>query len=66
VGGKPHSAHLKGLAVDISIADNRRRFKIIKEALELGFRRVEIGTKNDIKLWVHLDMDESLPQDILF
>jgi zinc D-Ala-D-Ala carboxypeptidase len=61
VGGKRDSAHLKGLAADILISDCTRRFDIVKAALALGFRRLEIGRD-----WVHLDCDLSLDQDVLF
>jgi hypothetical protein len=66
VGGKQNSAHLRGLAADIMIQNDRYRFSIIKAACGYGFRRIEIGTIKDVKLWVHLDIDDSLPQDVLF
>jgi zinc D-Ala-D-Ala carboxypeptidase len=61
VAGKPGSAHLKGLAADISITDDHRRFLIVRAAMEVGFRRLEVGRD-----WVHLDCDGSLPQDVIF
>jgi uncharacterized protein YcbK (DUF882 family) len=61
VGGKYDSAHLRGLAADIVATDSTKRFKIVQAALAVGFRRLEVG-----KTWVHLDIDESLPQDVIF
>lgn len=55
------SAHTKGKAVDIKCLDSRTRFKILKAAFEVGFRRIEPR-----ETWVHLDVDESKPQDVVF
>jgi hypothetical protein len=65
-GASRNSAHTRGLAVDISIIDSNQRFMIVFHAIHIGFNRIEIGTKRDIKLWVHLDIDPSLPQNMLF
>jgi uncharacterized protein YcbK (DUF882 family) len=59
VGGKPSSAHLKGLAADIQVSDSRQRFQLKRLAHMLGFRRIGNGAT-----FVHLDLDESLPQDV--
>lgn len=61
VGGVSGSSHMKGLAVDIECWDSYLRFKIVKEAIFLGFRRIEPATT-----WVHLDIDNEKPQDVLF
>lgn len=55
------SAHTKGKAVDIKCRDSGTRFKILKAAFEVGFRRIEPR-----ETWVHLDVDESKPQDVVF
>lgn len=55
------SAHLKGKAVDIRCNDSATRFKILKAAFEVGFRRIEPR-----ETWVHVDVDESKPQDVVF
>ena len=61
VGGVANSSHLKGLAVDIHCIDSRLRFFLVKYAIELGFRRIE-----PMDAWVHLDIDNEKPQDVLF
>jgi zinc D-Ala-D-Ala carboxypeptidase len=52
VGGSVNSSHLKGLAVDIHCTESAKRFKIIDEALRLGFDRIGIA-----KTFIHLDID---------
>lgn len=59
VGGKPNSAHLRGLAADISITDSSKRFTILSVALYLGIKRIEIA-----KTWIHLDIDPTLLQSV--
>jgi len=61
VGGVRNSAHLRGLAVDISCSFSILRFNLLKAALDLGFRRIGIG-----KTIIHLDVDVSLPQDVIW
>lgn len=61
VGGVDNSSHLSGLAVDINIPDTAKRFKLVVEALKLGFRRIGIG-----KNFVHLDIDKSKVQDVMW
>jgi uncharacterized protein YcbK (DUF882 family) len=56
VGGKPSSAHLKGLAADINATTGEQKFKIVQEAIYKGVKRIGIG-----KTFIHLDIDESLP-----
>ncbi len=66
VGGKPDSAHLKGLAADIAIHNSNERYVLIKSAFEVGFRRMEVGKLGAGREWVHLDVDSTLPQDVIF
>ncbi len=61
VGGKPNSAHTKGLAVDIACNDSRSRMIIIESLLVAGFDR--IGIAND---FIHADCDSSLPQNVIW
>lgn len=56
-----NSAHLRGLAVDLRCKDNALRCKIVENAFAVGFRRIEIGPT-----WVHLDIDDTKPQDVLW
>lgn len=60
VGGAPNSAHLRGMAVDIPCHDSHTRFEIVSCIIVLDWRRIEVT-----KAHVHLDVDSSLPQDVL-
>lgn len=53
------SAHLSGLAVDIRIVDSSKRFKLLQVAFNNGIRRIGIGRN-----FIHLDADNSKPQDV--
>ncbi len=59
--GSKNSAHLRGLAVDISCNYSRSRWELITKASLLGIRRIGIA-----KTFVHLDIDISLPQDVMW
>jgi zinc D-Ala-D-Ala carboxypeptidase len=59
--GVPDSAHMKGYAVDISCPGGSLRYKIIKTAITLDFRRIGVG-----KNFIHLDIDEELPQRVVW
>ncbi len=58
VGGKPNSAHLRGKAADILCASSVDRFELLRAAFKV-FRRVGV-----YKGFIHVDVDESLPQDV--
>lgn len=60
-GRSGNSAHTRGKAVDIRCATSTNRIKIVKAALDCGIRRIGIG-----KNFIHIDADESLPQDVMF
>lgn len=60
-GRSGNSAHTKGLGVDIRANASDTRMKIVKAALEVGIKRIGIG-----KGFVHLDIDESLPQGVMW
>lgn len=60
-GAVKDSAHLKGLAADLQCPDSATRFILVKAAYAVGFRRIEAATAH-----VHVDIDESLPQNVLF
>jgi len=51
VGGKQHSWHLKGLAVDIACVDSNLRVDIIRNASKLRFNGIGIA-----KTFIHLDL----------
>ena len=56
VGGSPNSAHLRGKAADILVTDSEMRWRILKFAFFLNFKRIGIG-----QTFIHLDIDDSLP-----
>lgn len=61
VGGVTNSAHTKGLAVDLSIDNSIDRYRLIQVLIWMDVKRIGIG-----KTFVHLDMDDSLPQRVLW
>lgn len=61
IGSKVNSAHVKGLAVDISCTSSDKRFKIIEAAIRNGCTRIGIG-----KSFIHLDISEELPQEVFW
>lgn len=50
------SAHLKGMAVDIAIADSNKSI-ILKSLCKAGFKRIGIAKK-----FIHVDIDADKPQ----
>ena len=60
VGGVKDSAHTKGLAVDISVSNDKSRFIIVSALLDLGFERVLL-----YPTFIHVDLDYSKPNPIL-
>ncbi len=61
IKGNPNSAHLRGWGADIRARNSRIRFLIFEAAVKLGVRRIGIA-----KTFIHLDMDPSLPQEVLW
>lgn len=61
VGGVESSAHTRGLAVDIAIKTSAQRYKIVSEALKMGFKRIGIGRD-----FVHLDISIDRPQEVIW
>lgn len=55
------SAHLSGLAVDISIKNSSQRFKLIEVAFKNGIKRIGIS-----KTFVHIDTSKTLPQNVMW
>lgn len=55
------SAHTLGLAVDIAARSSSERFIIVRNALELGVRRIGIG-----RTFIHLDVDRSKPANVVW
>ena len=54
-------AHTTGHAVDIRCNTSTNRMKIVRAALQVGFRRIGIG-----KTYVHLDDDYRQAQDVIW
>lgn len=50
VGGEPHSAHLEGNAVDVSIIGSLERFELVKAAILAGAQGVGVYPR-----WIHID-----------
>lgn len=55
------SAHLSGLAVDLSILDSSKRLKLIQVALANGIKRIGVGST-----FIHLDISKTLVQSVLW
>ena len=53
VGGKQNSAHLLGIAADITVVGSQRRFNIIDYGISLGITRFGIG-----KNYMHIDIGD--------
>lgn len=61
VGGKPNSAHLRGLAVDIACDSSSKRLFMLDALIVSGFTRIGIA-----KTFIHADCDNELPQEVLW
>jgi zinc D-Ala-D-Ala carboxypeptidase len=61
VGGKIHSAHLKGMAVDIAAPNSEARYAMVGGLIKAGFRRIGIG-----KDFIHTDIDPEKPQGVFW
>ena len=61
VGGESNSSHLRGLAADILVSGSLDRHALIKAAFNNGITRIGIGSN-----FVHVDIDYSLPQDVIW
>ena len=60
-GRSGNSAHTRGKAVDIRYNSSSTAYAIVKNAMELGIKRIGVG-----KNFIHIDNDDSLPQNVLF
>ena len=60
-GRSGNSAHTKGKAVDIICKNSSIAYAIVKNAIELGIKRIGIGRN-----YIHIDNDDSLPQNVLW
>lgn len=60
-GGKPTSAHLKGVAIDTSCINDRDRFDLIVAIIECGITRIGMA-----KTFIHFDMDFDKDQRVIW
>ena len=61
VGGKADSAHLKGVAADISCQTSTSRYLIVNALIRAGFNRIGIA-----KDFIHCDIDKDKPQEVIW
>lgn len=61
IGGSKNSAHLRGNAVDIACTSSQNRLIIVDALITAGFTRIGIA-----KTFIHCDIDEALPQNVIF
>lgn len=59
--GSPTSSHVLGLAVDIKAVSSQDKFTIVKNAIDVGFKRIGVYSS-----FIHLDIDENKPQNLIF
>jgi uncharacterized protein YcbK (DUF882 family) len=60
-GGVKGGAHERGLAVDMAAPTSRIRFQMVRGLITAGFNRVGVYDRH-----VHADVDDSLPQQVLW
>ena len=61
VGGEPDSAHLDGLAADITANASQTRFRVVDALLQAGFNRIGIGDT-----FIHCDIDSSKALEVIW
>ena len=61
VGGKADSAHLKGVAADISCQTSTSRYLIVNALIRAGFNRIGIA-----KDFIHCDIDKDKLQEVIW
>lgn len=59
VGGVDGSAHEAGWAADLAVRTSQERFKVLKAAMDVGFKRIGVA-----KTFIHLDADPSKPPEV--
>ena len=60
-GGKIDSAHVHGVAADISVPTSAARYWMIDTFLRLGFTRIGVG-----KDFIHVDEDQNKPSPVIW
>jgi zinc D-Ala-D-Ala carboxypeptidase len=56
-----NSAHMNGLAADISTPDSKTRFLVLESLIRVGFNRIGIG-----KTFIHADTSGTKSQEVLW
>ena len=57
----PTSSHIKGLAVDISVKDSVKRFKVLNALIAVGFNRIGVADT-----FIHVDLDLDKSQNVIW
>lgn len=67
-GAVADSSHLTGKAVDLAVGGSREYFLMLKGLYAAGFRRVGqyMNAVGDDVIHLHVDIDETKDQDVLF
>ena len=63
VGGKSDSAHINGLAADISYKTGYQLYRLLTGLIEAGFKRIGINLQ---KKFIHVDIDYNKPYPTVF
>lgn len=61
IGGVEDSEHTRGMAADLRCSDSVSRYKLVKAAIEVGFKRIEVADRH-----IHVGIDETKPQNVLW
>jgi len=70
VGGVQHSAHTKGLAVDLRCGDSRTLYQILRGLLEVNLNRIGIyfrlSQDNVVPVHIHVDFDRTKAPEVVW
>lgn len=67
IGGAKDSAHTRGLAVDLRSRSSASHFAIVRGAILAGITRIGVYHDQEGKpSHCHLDIDDQLPQNVLW
>lgn len=67
VGGSDNSSHLRGLACDIAISNSSEAFILMRALIVSNrFKRIGYGKMNSGELVLHVDIDSSKVQEVLW
>lgn len=67
VGAVADSSHLKGLAVDLLVANSHEVYLIVTSSIAVGIKRIGIYVNKAFEpIHVHLDMDPDKVAEVIF